>query len=371
MKTDQHIAALLYDHDCVVISDFGGFVASYQPAQRNDQQQTFYPPSKKIAFNAGLRNNDGLLAHRIAARENISYSDACKIIFEFVSECFQTLDNGKKLHFDNIGLLFYDAEKNIQFIPDPYQSFLKDSFGLTMIHAPAFIKQEETFPVRELVFTPKKKHTKFNWRVVELIPAAAMIALMFTFPMITKNFDSQLSSLNPFANHITIDTVGYPRKIFIKEKSSADAVFNKPPAEKILTDSVAPAPPTKVEIAEPKPEAPEDISPKPNNTEVNETVSTISKPKAEPPSVAAVHEINKAVEFEYNIIGGCFSIEENAANFRADLRSKGYDAEIIGKNNAGLTMVSISSFDDLSEAKSALQEIKGSINSGAWIFRKK
>ncbi|MEP7170090.1 MAG: SPOR domain-containing protein, partial [Bacteroidota bacterium] len=172
MKTDHHIASLLYNHDCVIIPDFGGFVASYQSAQLNELQHTFYPPSKKIAFNASLKNNDGLLANHISARENILYSEACKIIYEYVEACSQILSNGKKINLDQIGLLFYDAEKNIQFIPDPHQNFLKDSFGLALVHSPAINIDQETLPVKDIEFSRARKSSKFNWRIVELIPAA-------------------------------------------------------------------------------------------------------------------------------------------------------------------------------------------------------
>ena len=83
MKIDRHISNLLYDHDCVIVPSFGGFLVSYQPAQLQSIQHTFYPPSKKIAFNVFLKNNDGLLANFIAHKESLTYAEALKGIEHF------------------------------------------------------------------------------------------------------------------------------------------------------------------------------------------------------------------------------------------------------------------------------------------------
>ena len=358
MKTDHHIAALLYDHDCVIITDFGGFVASFQPAQLNDLQHTFYPPSKRIAFNASLKNNDGLLANHISSSEKITYADACRIIIKYREECLQTLSSGKKLNIDKIGLLFYDGERNIQFIPDPYQNFLKDSFGLSLIHSSAVIAEEAILPVKDPEFSRIKTNTKFNWRIVELIPAAAMVVLMFTFPLITKNLDSQLSNLNPFSEKNKIEVASIPDKVAEKEKPDPVADFFKPAVKNEMAV-------TKVDTSE-------------NNLPVS--VDTVPKLKqsiiSTPPPMEKVvvpvsTELNETSSFQYYIITGCFRVEENATRLEADLKSQGFTAEILGKNDAGLTMVSISSYGDLSEAKDALETIKKTLNSGAWILRKK
>ncbi|HKR05525.1 MAG TPA: SPOR domain-containing protein [Bacteroidia bacterium] len=355
MKTDHHIAALLYDHDCVIIPDFGGFVASYQSAQLNEMQHTFYPPSKKIAFNASLKKNDGLLANHISESEKILYAEACRIIYEYSEECFQALNNGKKIYLDRIGLLFYDAEKNIQFIPDPHQNFLKESFGLALIHSPALNLAQEVSPLRDIQFAGRKKNKKFNWRIVELVPAAAIVVLMFTFPILTKNFDLQWSSLNPFADKNKIETIANPSK----QKSDPAAVFYKPPVKNETAKSEAPAA--------------ENISIESKDASVNveqPLVETSSPPIEKSPAPVTV-EATATSGLKYHIIAGCFRIEENATKLEADLKSKGFNAEILGKNEAGLTMVSISSFKNLSEAKNSLSEIQNTFNRGVWIFKSK
>src|SRR5438128_1060900 len=115
MKIDKHISELLYDHDCVIVPSFGGFLASYLHAQLNTTQHTFYPPSKKIAFNIFLKNNDGLLANYIAQQESLTYSDALNGIEDFRLDAMKQLQNGKKIVIENVGELFYDKHNNLQF----------------------------------------------------------------------------------------------------------------------------------------------------------------------------------------------------------------------------------------------------------------
>ena len=63
VNVDKSISELLYQFDCVIIPDFGGFVANYAGAKIQPIQNTFTPPSKQISFNRNLTSNDGLLAN--------------------------------------------------------------------------------------------------------------------------------------------------------------------------------------------------------------------------------------------------------------------------------------------------------------------
>ena len=51
MKTEKHIAALLYRHQCVTVPGFGAFLSEWQSAQISEGQNSFTPPRKLISFN--------------------------------------------------------------------------------------------------------------------------------------------------------------------------------------------------------------------------------------------------------------------------------------------------------------------------------
>ena len=75
---DSHISYLLHLNDCVIIPDFGGFVANYQSAKIDPVVNLMHPPKKHIVFNKSLQNNDGLLVNELASCEGISFKNAQK-----------------------------------------------------------------------------------------------------------------------------------------------------------------------------------------------------------------------------------------------------------------------------------------------------
>ncbi|MBL7972118.1 MAG: SPOR domain-containing protein, partial [Prolixibacteraceae bacterium] len=74
MEINHYIKELLLLNDCVIIPEFGGFVANYKPA--TNENNRFFPPTKEIAFNNKLISNDGLLINHISQTEGISYFSA-------------------------------------------------------------------------------------------------------------------------------------------------------------------------------------------------------------------------------------------------------------------------------------------------------
>ena len=92
-KVEIYISRLLYKHNCVIIPDFGGFVCNYMPAKIIRTQHLIIPPSKSIAFNKNLTNNDGLLVNEIAKCENISFEIAREYVEDFIDNCLLKLKN--------------------------------------------------------------------------------------------------------------------------------------------------------------------------------------------------------------------------------------------------------------------------------------
>jgi hypothetical protein len=122
-KIEKHISTLLYEHDCVIVPNLGGFVANYAAAKIHPTQHTFMPPSKHLVFNKNLKNNDGLLANHIATQEKTNYPEALKYIDHFVSDINSELKRGSKVKIDDVGTLFLDVERNIQFEPSTTNFF--------------------------------------------------------------------------------------------------------------------------------------------------------------------------------------------------------------------------------------------------------
>lgn len=128
MEINQYIKELLLLNDCVIIPEFGGFVANYKPATIENNQ--FFPPTKEIAFNNKLNSNDGLLINYISETEGIDYFSAKQKLDSFVEETNLNLERNRNVFFDGVGYLHYDSRENLLFEPQLRQNLLVDSYGL-------------------------------------------------------------------------------------------------------------------------------------------------------------------------------------------------------------------------------------------------
>jgi len=128
VEISQYIKELLLLNDCVIIPEFGGFVANYKPAMIENNQ--FFPPTKEIAFNSKLISNDGLLINYISETEGIDYFSAKLKLDSFVDETMLNLERNRNVYFEGVGYLHYDSRENLQFEPQLRQNLLVESYGL-------------------------------------------------------------------------------------------------------------------------------------------------------------------------------------------------------------------------------------------------
>jgi len=376
VKIDNYISELLYDHDCVIVMDLGGIIAHYHPASVNKALNVVSPPSKRLAFNASLRNNDGLLAYHISSREALNYADACNVIKEYVESAKKQMADGKKHKIERVGVLFFDKDKNLQFLPDQNANYLIDSFGLTPVHAP-LIKREQ--PVTEnaddqipgIYEIPQRVKPReiriFKWKVLEVIPAAAVLTFLLMVPPVLNQLNTNMSTLLPFSrmNEFVEDlkgvphgyqpvTINYPSPFDVPPAGSTTTLTNGEPEENIVATKNAK---TETEII-----AAETISPP--SPETGTTTITENSANPVPSDLTVTHSAT------FHIIGGSFRSFENAEKLVADLKSKNFEAAIIGQNKSGLYLVSLLSSNSFTQITDALPEVKSSAVPTAWIYKK-
>jgi len=140
LGTGKYIADLLKTYNCVIIPEFGGFVANYQPAKVHPTQHTFQPPSKLIAFNENLNSNDGLLISHISKAEGIPFEKAQQQVRIFKEECETALKSKEVIVLPKIGKLYLDIENNLQFSRDRTTNFLLQSFGMSTVQFPPVVR---------------------------------------------------------------------------------------------------------------------------------------------------------------------------------------------------------------------------------------
>ena len=135
MKISNHIFNLLQEHDCVIVPNFGAFVARNISAKISSDGSKIFPPNKEITFNKSLVKNDGLLINRISSSENISYEVADDKLNKWVIKSHKKLKKQGYFEIKNIGSISLKKDKYI-FIPSQNSIFLKSSYGLNSIDSP-------------------------------------------------------------------------------------------------------------------------------------------------------------------------------------------------------------------------------------------
>ena len=117
IQLGRHIEILLLDNDCVIVPDFGGFVAHHVSARYEQDDHMWLPPMRTLGFNPQLRINDSLLVQSYVNAYDISYPEALRRIEEEVDELRQELDEQGSYELPDIGVLTINSEGNVQFEP--------------------------------------------------------------------------------------------------------------------------------------------------------------------------------------------------------------------------------------------------------------
>ena len=322
MNIEKHLSGLLAEQDCVIVPGFGGFITNYIPAGINPVTHVFTPPSRQVAFNARLRNNDGILANHLVRSLDITYAEAVAAIEKLSVEWVNILNKGEKVIIQGIGLIFSDKENNLQFIPESNINLLDDAFGLTSFSSlpiqklGTLQKSSEKRIRTNAVSSARKLPSSLKWAVVLLPLAALSFWSAFNTNKVTNLYHNVASVIpSPAESSST--------------KTATPFAVNIPAAE--------------------------------NNAEVivPETVK-----EAE---VIATPEAVK-VENNYFIIAGAFGVKENADKLVESLKAKGYNASIAGQNRNGLFRVSIEGFSEMEIALQKTEEMRKGDFPGAWLL---
>lgn len=306
MTIATHISDLLYRYECVILPGFGAFLTQREPARYNEDSQAFFPPKKRISFNAQLVKNDGLLANYIADVSQISYSEAIYKIGEFVQKLNSQLEKKQPVTLENLGSFSLSAEGNLQFEPVKVHNFLTEAFGLSEVSAigvqrEIYKKQVEVLEERApILFTPERRQSSTYWKYA----AIGLIAVGL----------SGFAGLNIYSNQVAEHNVA--------EQQVAESQLQQ---------------------------------------QIQQATFVIDNPLPE-----ITFKVTKQ-EGNYHIVAGAFRVEENAHQKVTELRTEGFKARYIGENKFGLHQVVYGSFPTRTEAMEMLWKAKKT-NEGAWML---
>jgi cell division septation protein DedD len=111
--------------------------------------------------------------------------------------------------------------------------------------------------------------------------------------------------------------------------------------------------------------APSTISTFKPKQQVIKTSPTLTESAKQEPAVVKTIQVKP-----FAIIVGAFKFLENAEGLVSDLKSKGYDAAILGQTKTGLYRVSLNTFNDKNEAFEQLALVRSKEFSSAWLLVK-
>lgn len=132
----KHIEILLLDNDCVIVPDFGGFMAHHVDAVYDTEEGLFLPPRRTLGFNPQLYINDSLLAQSYVEAYDLSYPDAIQRIESEVREIRQTLNQEGFYELPDIGIIRQNGDDNYDFEPCPSGILTPSIYALNSFEMP-------------------------------------------------------------------------------------------------------------------------------------------------------------------------------------------------------------------------------------------
>ena len=289
---------------------FGAFLGTPVPAELDTDNETIYPPTKQISFNAQLQSNDGLLANAIAVEQQTSYEQAVRLVHKEVVRWKSMLHDGKIIELNRIGKFQFNAEQNVVFIPTKDHNHLADSFGL--------------YPVQ----AQKIDRTKLLKSTPKLID--------FNNERNQNQSDSQGTNSNPL-RHVAAAAaavvIGYAGFMAYDDYTQDQQIVQ----EMQLRNQA--------------------------KQEVQQAVFDLG----ELPELS----IQTIPQEAYHIIGGAFSVESNADRYLIELQQKGFaSAQKLAPNSYGLHMVALGSRIDRTEAIDFLRQVQRTEIADAWMLKR-
>ena len=325
MQLQQYIKELLYRHECVTVPNFGAFLTRTISLLIQPKTGIFSPPGKEVSFNHLLKSNDGILAHFMAQKENISYEQALRKIEKEVIVWKQKLQT-QHLTFAGIGEMRLNPQKKINFTPFGSINFDLNSFGLKSF-------------IRKPIFTPTPNTEEF--KSFTIMENENKDDLMFT-PEENENKRSPImryAIIGVIGISLIVSTYYFGSKYIADEKAKATEM-----AQKKIKSNVQ--------------KATFDLG---TLSEINITLD--ANPE--------VIENNPLTQTYFSVIAGSYRSMENAEKKLAKLQAEGFDAAFTEVNPEGLHRVAFGRFTSKREALNLHNYIRFALKEEAWYLEEK
>ena len=127
----EAISDLLFVRDTVVVPGLGAFVKSPCSAKVDLDSNGFSMPSTQISFDPSLREYNDVIIKYLINEIGISENEAKRMLFHFVSDCFNTMKSDQKVQLKDIGTLSFGPGNEMVFEQESAVNYNTDAFGLS------------------------------------------------------------------------------------------------------------------------------------------------------------------------------------------------------------------------------------------------
>jgi cell division septation protein DedD len=362
VTVDKYIRKLLFEHDCVIIPDFGGLLTHHVGAHYDTTQAVFLPSSKRVAFNEVLKLDDGLLTYYISVNERISRDEAVALVKRYVDTLRLSLKEGQTVELDAIGSFSANSEGKPVFEPEYCQNFNNDWFGLESFEVryysetkPEKSEAEELLEGQEIgeadvvpIHAVSQKGAWIRW-----VAAAVVAGAVFTLSFVYKPANnSLLSTLNPFYGI---------EELYVSTMSLvAESNFSEPETQSEVNKEKSPLLPNSGSILV--------------DSTIDNAVSSHNELVTPQESNVVRQPVvdNEPASGNFFLIAGSFERERNAVLLKNTLIQQGFQkASIMDAKEGKLIKVSVGSYESMHKALADKDRIDQITNAESWVFFKK
>ena len=383
----EAISDLLFVRDTVVVPGLGAFVKKPVSAKVNPVANYFAMPSSEIVFDANLREDNELVVNYMSEKNDLPKEEAQKLLSMFVSDCFNSLKQGKKVVLNQIGTLSYDWAGDLVFNQDKTVNYNADTFGLCDFSPEPVLRSKTKDEIKtEIEQQQKDKNTPMSvdekavhkqddededdygrglgwlWILLGLLLVAGVVYGLYYFKVIKLPWQQEQ---RPVVTEPKTYTLPFYQKTWEwKEPVAQDTL-------QVVSDTVKQPveKPTAQPIEQPKTQPIEQKVEKPKEQPKAQPVQQpVEQPKSQPVEQLTVQPAATSAEGNILIIGGCFGVEENAIKLTNTLKEKGY-AGALYEMHYNMWYVSFGRYKTDEEAAAALREIRANTEYKAWIYK--
>ena len=328
MPLQKYIRELLYQHECVTVPNFGAFLTRTVNVLIQAEKGVFNPPRKEVSFNHLLKSNDGILAHYMAQRDNVSFEQALRRIEKEVIVWKQRL-NTQHLTFAGIGEIRLNQQKKINFSPFGEVNFDLSSYGLgsfirkSINPPPINIEKPKPVPVMDnknkddLMFTPTENETK----------------------------DENQTKRSPILRFVIIGVIGISLIGALYYFGDQYVASEKAKATQIAQKKIK------------------------NNVQIATfDLGTLAQVDLNLDAYPEILKVAPLEETFYSVIAGSYRSMDNAEKRLAQLQAEGFDAAFTEVNPEGLNRVAYGRFSSKREALNLHNYIRFALKEEAWYL---